>query len=225
MFASNKHWPCATAAYFFLSLFAVPAPAETASRAFCAEAQQVLASTSLQATVVHHSDYEEFVASKALATPLTVQQFLSNPIAAGQEPARTLSCKMKTAERINAAAQSADSDTPVAGGDSSCHAVQRHWLQQLRAAIPPGQGKLSVEDWVVDEEELTFMGPLWLKPWPFQPLYRDPDGRLHVRTKALYVPFSWWIPMPDRFKGTYYCHFASPLYLEGLVRGTIAADL
>lgn len=190
---------------------------------FCAWAQQVIADTNLAANVVTHTSYDDFVLSKASDSPLTVQQYWSNPAPGSDNLMRVVSCKMKTAERINAASQeSANGDSPVAAGDQSCAAVQREVLTNILNGIPRKELAIPADTLRVDEEESTFIGPMWLKPWPFEPLYRDDAGLLHMRSRALYVPFSWWIPMPDRFKGTYYCHLIAPDYLEAVLRGVVA---
>ncbi len=179
----------------------------------CAQAQQIIADTWLLAAVVVHSDYEAFVESKPGTDPFVIHQFLSNPTGE-MGVQKTLSCKMKTAERIN-------NDFAVAGGpepaqgDLSCAAIHQQWLARLTEPL---------EQIVVDEEELTFIGPMWTKPWPYDPVYRGDDGKLHVRSRALYVPFSWWVPMPDRFKGVYYCHLATPAYLEALSHGQLTIE-
>jgi len=195
---------------------------EVAMEDYCQRAQQIVARTSLLADVVTPDNHEAFVKSKATLDPLTVQQHLSNPVSVDNDLARVLSCKMKTAERINAAQPVSAGQPAVAQGDGSCQAVHRFWLQQLYDKIPAQSRALSPEQLVIDDEELTFIGPMWLRPWPFEPLYRTDDGVIHIRSKALYVPFAWWIPMPDRFKGTYYCHLASPLYLDAVVRGEVS---
>jgi hypothetical protein len=191
----------------------------------CQRAQQIVAKTSLVADVGIPDNHEAFVKSKATMEPLTVQQYLSNPVSADNDLSRVLSCKMKTAERINAARPPAVGQPAVALGNGSCQAVHRYWLQQLYEEIPAQNRALSPEQLIIDDEELTFMGPMWLRPWPFEPLYRSDEGAIHIRSKALYVPHAWWIPMPDRFKGTYYCHLISPDYLEAIVRGEISPYL
>jgi hypothetical protein len=209
---------------FFLLIFSVVASASAAgdeSGDYCVRAQQIIADTDLVARLNVHTDYDGFVESKALADPLTVQQYFSNPSPGADGMQTVLSCKMKTAERINAANPVAEGTSPPAGVDSSCQAIHQAWLDRMVQQIPGEQLQLSPEKLEVDEEDLTFMGPMWLRPWPFEPLYRGDDGKLHIRSRALYVPYSWWIPMPDRFKGTYYCHLISPLYLEALLRGDI----
>ena len=209
-----------TAALMTHAAFAAPGLAEDASD-FCVGAQQLIAQTGLSARVLTHTDYDSFVKSKATASPLVVQQYFSRPLAGDPAMATVVSCKMKTAERINAAHLAAGQATPVAGTDQSCDAIHRDMLAAALASIDPAQLAVPQEKILVDEEALTFMGPMWLKPWPFEPLSRDESGRLHIHSKALYVPFAWWIPMPDRFKGTYYCHLIAPAFLEAVLRGEV----
>jgi len=194
---------------------------DLATEDYCQRAQQIVAMTSVVADVEIPANHEVFVKSKATLNPLTIQQYLSNPVSDENDLAKVLSCKMKTAERINAAQPVSTGQPDLAQGDASCQAVHQYWLEQLYAKIPVQHRALAPEQLVIDDEELTFMGPMWLRPWPFEPLYRTDDGVTHIRSKALYVPFAWWIPMPDRFKGTYYCHLISPLYLEAIVRGEV----
>jgi hypothetical protein len=171
--------------------------------------------------VVEHTDYDSFVQSKATASPLVVQQYFSRPLPGDPAMATVVSCKMKTAERIRQAHPASGDAAPAAGADQSCDAIHRDMLAAALASIDPAQLAVPQDKIVVDEEALTFMGPMWLKPWPFEPLSRDESGRLHIHSKALYVPFAWWIPMPDRFKGTYYCHLIAPAFLEAVLRGEV----
>ena len=193
---------------------------------FCAWAQQMIAGTELMPNVVTQTDYEGFVASKPGADPLTVQQYWSNPVDGPGSLARVVSCKMKTAERINFyyPAQPPE-NTPAAAGDQSCDAVQRVVLAEVLNTIPRSELAVSPDTLRVDPQDMTFIGPMWLKPWPFEPLSRDEEGLLHLHTRALYVPFSWWIPMPDRFKGTYYCHLVAPDFLKAVLRGDVPAGV
>lgn len=192
---------------------------------FCAWAQQLIAGTELVANVATHTGYEDFVKSKADTSPLTVQQYWSNPLNGPGGMPQVVSCKMKTAERINNAQAEAGQESVVAAGDTSCELVHREVLGSLLSRIPRGQLAVPADKLRVDEEDTTFIGPMWLKPWPFEPLYRDEAGLVHIRSRALYVPFAWWIPMPDRFKGTYYCHLIAPDFLEALLRGEVSPGL
>jgi hypothetical protein len=184
---------------------------------FCAWAQQEIAGTALEAQVRVHASYDEFVESKPTTNPLQVHQYSSNPLNDGSGINQVISCKMKTAQRLEQSWESA-ADGVIAEGDTSCDAVHRRMLERLRSGLGAEENNAGARQFVVDEEELTFMGPMWLSPWPFEPVVTDDSGRLHLQSRALYVPFSWWIPMPDRFKGTYYCHLANPVYLEALFR-------
>ena len=209
-------------------LLAVPAARadDGEGSVFCAWAQMVAAGTSLAASVVTHTVFEDFVKSKASYSPLTVQQYWSNPVDGPGGLARVVSCKMSTAERLNHAHPSAAADAnPVATGDESCDKVTREVLTVLLNTMPREAWVVPAENLRVDKEERTYIGPMWLRPWPFQPLSRDEAGLLHIHSRALYVPFAWWIPMPDRFKGAHYCHLIAPDFLEAVVRGDIPAGV
>ncbi len=195
------------------------AAAPPASAQFCAWAQQVIAGTGLTAEVTVHETYEAFVESKAFDKPFTVQQLFSNSVESDEGMPRVVSCKMRTAERINEA--HAEGAVAVAQGDTSCQEVHRQMLDHAYSGIPEEKQQLARTQWAVDEEDMTYMGPRWLEPWPFQPLSRGEDGKLHLQTRALYVPMAWWIPMPEHFLGNYYCHLIAPNYLRALIRGEL----
>jgi len=191
--------------------------AQLEQEGFCGWAQQVIAQTGLPAEVVTHTDYDSFVESKPGALPLQVHQYLSNPVPGNEDMPRVISCKMKTAERIN----NARPGTPPAAGDLSCATVHREMLDSMLERIPATERVAGAARSVVLEEDMTYIGPRWLRPWPFNPLSRDESGQLQLHTRALYVPFAWWIPMPDRFKGSYYCHLVAPQFLQAVLRGEV----
>ena len=184
---------------------------------FCGSAQQWIAETDMQAEVVVYTDHQAFVESKAAIEPLTVPQFFSNPEGTAGIP-RVVSCKMKTAEMIN---EVYGADSPVAGHSQSCTAVLARVVEESLSSLAGQSPALPREAIVIDEEESTFIGPMWLKPWPFVPVSLDQNGKLHLHSKALYVPDAWYIPMPDSFKGVYYCHLIAPDYLQGLLSGSL----
>ena len=199
-------------------LLAGPLQVQAAEAEFCAWAQQVIAQTEEVPTVEVNASREAFIESKAFDQPFTVQQYWSSPVGEDGMPS-VVSCKMRTAERINNA--HTEGAAPVAGGDLSCHLLHEKMLDAAYTDTPADAQKIARERWVVEEEELTFMGPRWIDPWPFQALSRGEDGSLHLHTRALYVPMAWWIPMPERFLGNYYCHLIAPDYLRALVRGDL----
>ncbi len=182
---------------------------------FCGKAQQWIAQTGLQAQVVVFQDHEAFVESKASIDPLAVAQFSSNPEESTGIP-RVVSCKMKTAEQINAVYGTRGA---VAGSSQSCETVLAQMLESRFSQDAGTSIALPRDRFVIDEEDSTFIGPMWLDPWPFQPVSLDENGAVHLLSRSLYVPDAWYIPMPDSFKGVYYCHLISPEYLDALVSG------
>ncbi|MEP1472659.1 MAG: hypothetical protein ABJK20_09410 [Halieaceae bacterium] len=184
---------------------------------FCGKAQQWIAQTDMQAKVVVYEDREAFVESKASIEPLTVPQFFSNPEDSAGIP-KVVSCKMKTAEQINAVY---GIDGAVAGSSQTCETVLSSMLETRFAQKGAHPAVLARGDFVIDDEDSTFIGPMWLDPWPFQPISVDQTGAVHLLSRSLYVPDAWYIPMPDSFKGVYYCHIISPVYLDALITGAL----
>jgi hypothetical protein len=191
---------------------------------FCADAQALIAQTEARATNVLHENYDAFVESKAKPFPLETQQFYSSPAAEDAQLNTVVSCKMRTAGSIADAYSDAGEPVTV-GEDQSCHFLTTHMLEKVRDSIPHSDAGLTDQSIVVEEEELTFMGPMWLDPWPFQSAYRDESGGIHLKSRALYVPWSVFIPAPAAFKGVYYCHLPTPAYLKALLLGEVDAPL
>jgi len=188
---------------------------------FCAWAQQQLVGTGLVADVITHTVYEDFVSSQASDSPLTVQQYWSNPVPGPSGMSRVVSCKMLTAERINhALGESGPGGAPPAAGDQSCELINSQILANLLSRIPRDQLAVPVDSLRVDKEQMSYVGPMWLEPWPFEPLSGDEEGVLHIRSHALYVPYSSQISGSGRLNGGYYCHLIAPDYLEAVLRGT-----
>lgn len=202
-----------------LALACLLVPLASQSQEICARAQGIIAQTSLAPAVNVHDTWDAFVESKPGDQPFEVEQFFSSHRPGSDEQPTVVSCKMRTAERINTSHYDDGSDTPPAGTESSCDAVHRAFLEEVYRQVPDEQQKIALDRWQVMEEELTYIGPKWLQPWPFVPVVRRDDGRLQLHTRALYVPYAWWIPMPDRFLGNYYCHLVAPDYLRALVTG------
>ena len=191
---------------------------------FCAQAQALIAPTGVTAKNKLHVEYETFVDSKVSAYPLEVQQFFSNPASENAELYTALSCKMRTAGSI-ADAYSEAGESVVEVEDTSCNFLITAMLNDAAGKVGAADTVLKPSEIVVDDEKMTFMGPMWLSPWPFVSAYRDEAGLLHLASRALYVPWSIFIPAPPAFKGVYYCHLPTPSYLEALLRGQIEAPL
>ncbi|MEH6568278.1 MAG: hypothetical protein V7709_04325 [Halioglobus sp.] len=188
---------------------------------FCADAQALIAQTDLTAKNTVHDEYDAFVESKSVAFPLETQQFYSNPLGSDAKISKVVSCKMRTAGSIEDAYSDAQ-ESAVVGEDTSCEFLIATMLSDISSEIPPAKRALNLTSVEVDEEELTFMGPMWLDPWPFEPVYQDESGTVHLKSRALYVPWSIFIPAPAAFKGVYYCHLPAPAYLRALLKGEAA---
>ena len=190
---------------------------------FCAHAQVLIADTDVVPGNIVHDSYEAFVESKVMAHPLQTQQFYSNPLTENADIFKVVSCKMRTADSI-ADAYAAAGQNVQASDDRSCEFLTTHILDKVADTLEPGELRLARDNILVDEEEITFIGPMWLDPWPFQPAYTDAAGSLHLKSRALYVPWSMFIPAPAAFKGVYYCHLPSPAYIEALLLGQVSAQ-
>lgn len=198
-------------AIIVLLLLAQAAASETHAEdalPFCAQAQQWIAETSLVAEVVQPENFDAFVESKASPMPLVVQQF-ANADGSG------LSCKMNSAEAIRKAGHGEAS----AGDNQSCHLVTQRMLDGVASRLKAEGIELTALPTVL-EEDMAYMGPMWLDPWPYPALTRGDDGAIQLHAKAMYVPDVWYIPMPARFKGVYYCHLVHPDYLESALRNS-----
>ena len=198
-------------------------------RDLCARAQGLIAETDVIAENTLHHSYDAFVESKAVAYPLQTQQLYSNPLLLNSKLSDSklyavVSCKMRTATSI-AQAYSTAGESAVVGEDQSCHHLVKTILMEVRSAMDAKEKTAVFKNIVVEDEELTFMGPMWLSPWPFQSAYRHQSGTLHLKSRALYVPGSWYIPAPVAFKGVYYCHLPAPDYLQALLLGQVDAPL
>jgi hypothetical protein len=188
---------------------------------FCSAAQQLISSTELRASNVVHDDYQAFVLSKPKVRPLETEQFHWY-----EDPARMklkmISCKMKTTDHLRA--EYGDS---AAGTEGLCAAVNQHSLAAVLTNLRRARhGKLRYEGGrriVFDPEELTNLGPEWLKSHEIA--WEDAQGLLHVQSRAMRN--DWLDPRylraPPQFRGTRYCHLIAPDYLQRLLTGATPA--
>ena len=189
-------------------LAVVPLPA-VAAEDFCARAQQWIAETPLVAEVAMPADFDAYVESKASAMPLVVQQFESRN---EQGELHGMSCKMNSAEAIRNAGHGEN----AAGENRSCALVTRRMLEETVGRLQ-AQGVTLADLPVVAEDDTAYMGPMWLNPWPYSYVREGDRGEITLHAKAMFVPDAWYIPMPARFKGVFYCHLVHPVYLETLL--------
>jgi hypothetical protein len=193
------------------------APAE-----FCAEAQRIVSRTDKTGEFVVHPDFEGFVKSKTNIDPLTLHAHVWS---APDDPARAvaISCKMKSADHLNAAF-----GPDTAGPDGLCQDMNRETLRQVRAALPDAAGRQVVLDPaenVFNEKQPAATGPDWLAP--FLLATEDDSGALTIHSKGFRV--DWLDPRFARFdarvRGVHYCHLIAPAYLRDLLAGQAAAGI
>ena len=189
---------------------------------FCLEAQRVVVRTAVTPVLVLHTNFDDFVKSKAAIEPLTIQQYIWYEADDQARPVM-VSCKLKSADHLNDAFGKG-----TAAGNGRCQDMNRLTYARLQSARAPAL----VERVILDPAELVenpanpgMTGPDWLKPYPMT--WRDDDGVLHVRSKGFRV--DWTDPqfaaMPGRFRGVQYCHLIAPDYLARLVSGQATAGL
>lgn len=194
---------------------------------FCQRAQQLMVGSQLVSSNVVHQDFEAYVDSKASSAPLITHQYVNRWLDEATEVSIpvSVSCKLKTAERINHDfADKIGSDVSLrAITERSCQFINQQTLQRVlkhNSAISAAEAN---SKFVFDEDDNKFIGPFWLRPWPYQVAYQDDMGVTHIRSKALHVEYSAFIPMPASFKGVHYCHLISPEYLSALLRDEMVA--
>ena len=169
----------------------------TASPAeFCAEAQHIVSHTDKTGDFVVHPDFEGFVKSKTNIDPLTLHVYVwPAPDDPGQAVA--ISCKMKSADHLNAAF-----GPGTAAPDGLCQDMNRETLRQVRASLPAvadRQVMLDPNENVFNEKQPAATGPDWLDP-------------RFARFDA-------------RVRGVHYCHLIAPGYLRELLTGQAAAGV
>lgn len=188
---------------------------------FCARAQQLIASTPLVAQNHVHADYQAFVLSKPVARPLQTHQHHWYEDA-GKTQLKMISCKMKTTDHLRT-----EYGADQAGSEGACANINR---QSLRVAIAEarsrGQRRLrysSGDQVAFDVEELTTIGPEWLKQHEIA--WEDSAGVLHIQSRSMRN--DWLDPRlakaQPQFKGTRYCHLIAPDYLRRLLTGEAPA--
>jgi len=210
----------------------IPAPADekaagelqaTIDSEYCSAAQRTLAQTSVAVANEVHLNFDSFVKSKPSTNPMTTHQFLHYlPVTIGGVerafPA-IVSCKLKTAERINEQYANAE-----AGPDLSCrHLIERD-VRSVLAALDTESLTFQSEDIVYEEDEMANQGRTWLAPWPYS-VGRIEADKLVWQSKAMLIDYTVWIPMPARFLGTHYCHLPTRQYIRGVLVGDIESLL
>ncbi len=189
---------------------------------FCAEAQRIVGNTARTGEFVVHPDFDGFVQSKTSIDPLTLHVYVWP---APDEPGRAvaISCKMKSADHLNAAF-----GPGTAGPDGLCQDMNRETLRQVRAALPESAGRqvaLDPNENAFNEKQPAATGRDWLAP--FLLTTEDDAGTLTIHSKGFRV--DWLDPRFARFdarvRGVHYCHLIAPAYLRDLLTGRAAAGV
>lgn len=190
--------------------------------AFCAQAQHIISRTGKTGEFVVHSDFAGFVKSKTSIDPLTLHAYVW-PATNNPDQAVAISCKMKSADHLNAAF-----GPDTAGPDGLCQDMNRETLRQVRAALPAAADRrvvLDPSENVFNEKQPGATGPDWLAP--FLLTSEDDSGTLTIHSKGFRV--DWLDPRFARFdarvRGVHYCHLIAPAYLRDLLAGRAAAGV
>ncbi|MBT8442129.1 MAG: alpha/beta hydrolase [Gammaproteobacteria bacterium] len=181
---------------------------------FCQQAQRVVSRTDVVGKVTMHADFYDFVKSKTSIDPLSLHGFVW---ADSNGNAVAISCKLKSADHLNAAFGDG-----AAGPDGLCQDMNRASLRQVQRTVPD----LADRQVIFDEQENVFSdedppstGRIWLEP--FELTYADAAGDLHVRSKGFRV--DWTDPrfamLDARVRGVHYCHLIAPAHLRAVLAG------
>lgn len=191
---------------------------------FCGVVQTKISDTRLPVENIVYKDFEAFKLSKPVGKPLTTAQFVvmgKHPQTGADYPLQ-ISCKTKTADSIikyNGAG--------TAGADGDCKMIQQQIINTALANLTPADKQLALKNRAgsiqAGDDVVVWIGPRWLEPWPWPSAAAAANGNVTITSKALFVLDNALIPMPDRFKGTHYCHLATPEYVRMLAIGEIAA--
>lgn len=190
---------------------------------FCGKAQAQISNTQLAVENIVYKDFESFKLSKPVANPLTTGQFvvMGKHPKTGNEFPQQISCKMKTADSI--IKYNGEGSAGTAQG--SCQAIQQVIINTVINTLTTGEKQLALKNHAgrvqANDDLIVRVGPSWLNPWPWTSATQNETGKINLTAKALLVPDSALIPMPDRFKGTHYCHLATPEYVRLLATGEI----
>mgnify|MGYP000911671777 CR=1 FL=1 len=190
---------------------------------FCAEVQRRVAGTQQPLRNVVHDEFQSFVKSKPSVKPLEPQQYVEYADASRTQP-RRISCKLKTADHINAVYGNGAAATQE--NENACREINRTTILAVFRALDPGtRSRLVVPPhrFMLDGDENRIMGSGWIEPYPFA--YAGADGAVHLHAKALLVRWDdWrWQLAPDKFRGTHYCHLIAPEYARSLMTGEVSA--
>ncbi len=162
---------------------------------------------------IDYPDKTSFEKSKPTEKPLVIGSYVTYEDAEGTLP-KQIRCKSKRSDHLQLVYGEA-----VAGPEQECRTVNQTTLQEVdasftaqeRAALAYPASKV-----VVDGDVPAFTGWDWL--WDFPPAYKGWDGKIHLPSRSLSVPWTW-SALPESFRGQHYCTFVAPSYLKRLMLG------
>lgn len=182
---------------------------------FCERAQREMTGATVPLTNIVYESYDAFKESKTKVDPLEIGQYVFAD--ANRKPVR-VSCKLKTSDHIQSRY-----GTEAARGDSKvCGDINRAAVDAVYAAIPEAERaglRVARADIVIEPDDVVPTGSAWIED--FDAVWRGPDGKVHIKSKTLYVTWSDWkyFWLPERFRGVRYCHFLAPEYVQRLATG------
>lgn len=188
---------------------------------FCQDAQRVVTRTAVPTELQVHESFATFVKSKAtLEATAGKESFLQlHQYSWRDAGGNTLaySCKMKAADHLNIAFGPGS-----AGPDGYCHDMNEQVYALLRRESADAAFTAVVFDpseRIDSEAQRAMIGPVWLLPFTLTSV--DAANNLHIATKGFTIAFDdpSYQRFPPSWRGTHYCHFIAPEYLERLLRG------
>lgn len=186
---------------------------------FCLRVQHSLAGTQIAAETEVHKDYVSFKKSKASIKPLVIHQFVQTEAEDAAVPA-LVSCKTKTADLLR---ETYGADV-AEGSALSCRDINRAIVMSVWRDLDSTR-RNTVRDTpdriLLDGDVNTLMGSKWVSP--YDSIYRDASGQLHVFAKSLRVDWDdmWFSWAPDRIRGVHYCHLVAPEHLRRVMLGDV----
>ncbi|MBM4214199.1 MAG: hypothetical protein FJ179_10860 [Gammaproteobacteria bacterium] len=180
--------------------------------------QRLLVDTTLPMQTTLQATKDDFTESKAIVTPLGIQQFVE-PDASGQ--AREISCKTKTADHLRAEHGASAARDPALA-PRSCRDIQRRVVIDVWSTLKENERTAAVhapQRVMLDADSKSYTGSGWISS--SAEAYLEADGRLHLRASALYADWEdWrWKIMPKSFRGNHYCHLVAPERVRALMTG------
>ena len=188
------------------------------SAEFCTMVQRVLANTDMTPNVTVFDNMPEYRSSKPSIDPLNAYQLVTY---SGATPI-IVSCKIKTADHLQT-----EYGEDAAGKQRFCPDFTRMLLEQAVAELEVSDPDAAAvaASFIVEDTEPFATGQSYLGE--FNPLYRDPEGNIHVVTPGLQTDWGNWLfwLLPNRLRGQTYCHLPTTELLKAVATGEMDTDI